>query len=243
MTSPTPLGSKIGFSNNIDTNEFVILSNADVVNPSGQQAQVVSTSVSDSSVGTGIQKVKITFFDTNWVLNSEMVVTNGKTPVLTDATNIFRIEAFEAFQAGSGQFAAGTITLTDITGITLFAQIDPHYTTFNRALHFVAPGNVANIIDITANCPSASGITFIVFVTKDNSLDGGSQVIIPDISFLLKSDTVHIDLSVPTHVSLALPLVCDASNSTVGLQIGILVKGLASSQIGIASFHYIEVKH
>lgn len=240
MSVPTPLGSKIGFSNNIGTSEFVILSNANVVNPSGQRAQVASTSANDSSLGRGIQKVKITFFDTNWILSSEVVTTNGTTPVLTDATNIFRIEAFEAFQTGVGQFAEGTITLRDLTGTDLFAQIDPHYTTFNRTLHFVAPGNIATIVDITANCPSEFGSTFIVFVTKDNTLNGGGQVIIPDIAFLLAANTVHIDLSTPTHISLALPLVCDASNSITGLEIGILVKGLAPSQIGIASFHYIE---
>jgi hypothetical protein len=33
---------------------------------------------------------------------------------------------------------------------------------------------------------------------------------------------------------------CDASQSTQALMMGIVVKGLAANQIGIASFHYTE---
>lgn len=227
------LGSKIGFNNNIGIGNFVILSNATVVNPTGEQCNIVSTSISDSSAGTGIQKVRIAYFDSNWQLNEEIVTMNGITPVSTVATDIFRIESFEAFKAGSGQFAAGTITLKNLAGTNLFAQIDPTNTIFTRALHFVSPGKVANIVDITANCPSSSGVVFLIFITKDNSSNGGSLVLIPDIAFLLAANT--------TQISLDIPIVCDASQSIQGLQIGVAVKGLAASQIGMASFHFNEI--
>lgn len=53
------LGSKIGFSNNIGTGNFVILSNATVVHPNspGEQARIVSTSTSDTSAGTGYKRI------------------------------------------------------------------------------------------------------------------------------------------------------------------------------------------
>lgn len=238
-----PLGSKIGFNTNIGTGNFTILANASVVNPTGEQTNVVSTSINDSSAGTGIQKVKITYFNSNWELNEEIITMNGTTSVTTTAKDIFRVESFEAFQVGAGLFAAGTITLKSLAGTKLFAQIDPTFTKFMRSLHFVSPGNVAYMTDIIANCPSSSGVVFLIFVTKDNSSIGGNLVLDPDIAFILATDVIFIPpLSIPTQSPLNFPIVCDAKNSTVGLQIGIAVKGLAASQIGIASFHYIETK-
>jgi hypothetical protein len=57
--------------------------------------------------------------------------------------------------------------------------------------------------------------------------------LIPDIAFLLAGDV--------TQISLQQPVICDASQSTQGLQMGIAVKSLAASQIGMASFHFSEI--
>lgn len=229
-----PYGSKIGISTNIGTS-FAFLSNATVVDPNsaGEQARVISTSTSDTSAaGTGIRKVKIRYFDTNWGLNDEIVTTNGTTQVLTTATNIIRIESFEAFQAGSGLLAIGTITLTSTDGTRLFAQIDPSNTTFNRAIHTVSPGKRGYISDLITNCETSGGIIFIIFREVDNTSSGGDIVIIPDIAFTLASDTMPI--------SLGQPIICDAFQSTQGLKMGVAVRGLAASQIGSASFHFSE---
>ena len=154
-----PYGSKIGFNNNVGSTGFAILSNVTVIdpNPSGEQASVVSTSDYDSTnFGSdyGIQKVRIVYFDNSWIKREEFVTMNGKTSVLTSAANILRIEIFEAFQTGIAFFAQGTITLTSTGGTRLFAQIDAGTTNFPRALHFVSPGKIADIVDIIANCPT-----------------------------------------------------------------------------------------
>jgi hypothetical protein len=229
-----PFGSKIGFSNNIGTGNFVILSNATVVNPSGEQVSIVSTSVNDTLAGTNVQKVKLRYFNTNWGLNDEIIATNGTTTVLSTATDIFRIESFEAFQVGSGSIgAAGTITVKNLAGTSLFAQIDPTNNTFTRAIHFVSPGKRGYIYDLTLNCSTAGGIVFLVFRSIDNTSQGGNIVLIPDIAFLLAGNV--------TQISLQQPVICDASQSTQGLQMGIAVKSLAASQIGMASFHFSEI--
>jgi len=226
-------GSKIGFNNNIGTSSFVILSNATVTNPIGEQAKIVSTSVQDSSTGTGIQKVRIRYFDNNWILNDEIVTMNGTSPVNTEAIDILRIETFEAFQAGSDSLSVGTITLKSTDETRLFAQIDPNNSIFNRALHFVSPGKTCEITDITADCSTTGGLIFQIFETTDNTPDGGGPVLIPSVSFILANNTERISLNTPIR--------CDASRSTQGIQVGILVKGLAASQIGIASFHFNEL--
>ena len=228
-----PFGSKIGFSNNIGTGNFVILSNTTVVNPSGEQVNIVSTSANDSSAGTGIQKVRLRYFDSNWVLNDEIITTNGTTNVASTATNILRIESFEAFKVGTGPIgAAGTITAKNLAGTNLYAQIDPTNNTFTKAVHFVSPGKRGYISDLILNCSTAGGVVFLVFKSVDSTLEGGNIVLIPDIAFLLASNI--------TQISLQQPVICDASQSTQGLMMGIAVKGLAASQIGMASFHFTE---
>lgn len=228
-------GSKIGFSNNVGIGNFVILSNASVVDPTGEQIRIASTSSSDSSEGSGIQKVRIAYFDTKWTLNEEIITmpTLPDTYVDTVAGNIFRIESFEAFQTGSNLFSVGNVTAKSLDGLSLFAQIDSNNTIFKRSLHFVSPGKVGAITDIIAHCPSSAGAEFLVFTTKDNTSGGGGTVIIPDMAFVLNAGTSSLS-------SLYALIVCDATKSTQGLQMGILVKGLAANQIAMASFKYQE---
>lgn len=235
-----PFGSKIGFSNSVGTTGFEILSNATVVdpNPGGEQAYITSTSALDSPNSPndiGIQKVRIVYFDNNWTKQEEYVTMNGTTDVLVEV-NMLRVETFEAFQAGAAFFAQGTITLKSTEPTPgdrrLFAQIDSGTTNFPRALHYVSPGKIVNIIDIIANCPTSGGVQFVIFITEDNTVDGGGPVSIPGISFILANDTMQISLN--------LPIVCNAIGSTQGLQIGIVVKGLAASQKAIASFSFTE---
>ena len=68
------MGTKVGFNNSVGIGNFIILSNANmvIVNPNSpgeqgrEQGRIVSTSVDDTSAGTGIQKVIIAYIDTNW---------------------------------------------------------------------------------------------------------------------------------------------------------------------------------
>lgn len=242
MTSaPSTLPSKIGFNSSLPTANFSFLSNTTVSNPIGQQAQVQSSSANDTLAGVGIQKVLITYFNTNWVLKTEVVNMNGILPVLTVATDILRIEDFETFQVGTEQFAAGNITLTNIGATSTFAQIDLGQTRFMIALHFVAPGKTATMTDLTVNVPTSSGVFFLIIITKDNTPSGGNTILFPENGFTVASNSLVIPLSYNILRSGTFPIVCDARNSIVGLQMGILTRGLAASQIAMASFHYLEV--
>ena len=53
-------------------------------------------------------------------------------------------------------------------------------------------------------------------------------------------NVIHIPLTSSVLIQ-TFPIICDARLSTVGLMMGIAVKGLAASQTAIASFHYLEV--
>lgn len=229
-----PQGSKVGLSSSIGTNFAFLTNGTNITDPiaTGEQAKVQSTSALDTSAGAGIQKVRIRYFDTSWILNDEFVTLNGVTSVLTVATNILRIESFENFKVGANATTIGTITLTSADGTRTFAQIDPQTTAFARAIHTVSPGKLGNMVDVSANCTSSSGIIFVIFKEVDNTLSGGNVVSVPDMIFSALNSSVTLSLNIP--------LTCDATQSTVGLRMGIAVKGLAATQSGSASFHYSE---
>lgn len=225
-------GSKIGFDNNVSTSAFTIVSNAAVTTPTGEGARVISTSVQDSSAGTGIQKALIKYFDTSYSSQQEIVTLNGTTPVLTSATDILFIEDFSVFQIGSSGGAVGTVSLQSTDGTRLFARIDPGGNQFLRALHYVTPGKVGEITDIIVSGTSG-GVSFVVFREIDYTPDGGNIVLISDLSFTLIAEVMSI--------SLDLPVRCDATRSTTPLRMGISALGLAASQSALVSFRFDEI--
>lgn len=228
-----PFGSKTGFNGAVGTAAFVTISNAVVVEPTGQQARVISTSANDSAAGTGIQKVRIRYFDTNWVLNDEIVTMNGTTAVNTVATNILRIEAFESFKIGTTLGgAAGTIRLQNTAGTQLFAQIDIGGNQFLRAQHTTSPGKKSTITDIIISSQTSGGVSFVIYKEVDNTPDGGNIALITDLSFTIVAGVMQI--------ALFTPVVCDAILSTQGLRMGVSALGLLSSQAALVSFHFNE---
>jgi hypothetical protein len=90
------------------------------------------------------------------------------------------------------------------------------------------------MVDITLNCITSGGIAFLAFVAIDNTPQGGNIVLMPDTAFVLANQSTFNILQQQT--------ICDASQSTQGLMIGIAVKGLAPSQIGLASFHFNDTR-
>lgn len=239
MGSPTiipPFGSKIGFSNNVPISDYIILANITAVfpNPGGEQTKILSTSASDidSISGTGAKKLRIRYFDSNMVLNDEIISTNGTSSVNSVATDIQIIESFETFQVGTANTAIGTITLSSLDGLRIFAQIDPGNFNFTQALHWVSPGKIGYMTDITVNCAFSGGVTFIIFSAVDNTALGGGIVFSQDLYFTMSNNSATMSLNIPIR--------CDASHSFQPIQMGVAAKGLASNQLAAASFHYKE---
>lgn len=230
--------SKIGSNTNIDTTDFVPLSNAVVINPSGEQVSIVSDSGSDTLLGSNVQKVRLRYLDTTFVPKEEIISMAGTTPVLSVATNVLRIESFEVFKLGPTYFgSAGTITVTDVaTGLNLYAQIDPTYNRFQRAVHFVPPGTTSFLTDISMNCTTSGGVIFVVFIAEDNTNQGGSVVLKSDSAYALANESAYIQIN-----PLSQQIICDATQSNVALAIGIAVKGITSGQSGLVTFHYYDI--
>lgn len=96
------------------TNEVLVSARTYTQLSSQRQCSVQSTSNSDKdSTASGARQVRITYLDSNYVLKSEDVLTNGTTKVNTVATDIRFIERFEVIK---GVAAIGAIQLMDGTG-------------------------------------------------------------------------------------------------------------------------------
>lgn len=225
--------TKLGYSAEISTSGFQVLSSASVVDPTGERATVQSSSGDDSINGTGIQKIKIGYINTNKVRATEVVEMNGTNPVNTTATDILLIDSFQAFQVGSGKSAAGTITLKSTDGTKLFAQIDPTFTSFMRALAYVTPDQVSDLrlLDYTLNCPTSPGVIFLLFIEVDNSPDGGGVVIIPQFGFIMSGGD-SLAFAMPNPIDMV-------PSPTNVLRFGVLVKALGGNQKAFSTINII----
>ena len=77
------------------------------------QLSIVSTSASDTSAGTGIRTLSLSYVDSSWALQTEDITMNGTSEVNTVATTIRYVLSIQAKTVGSAGAAVGNITLID----------------------------------------------------------------------------------------------------------------------------------
>jgi hypothetical protein len=120
-------GSSIGRASNLSANVFVpVRQTTYVEQTTNAQRSLVSTSASDTALGTGARTVRITYYDQTCAGPFyETVTLNGTTAVNTVATNICFIERMDVISVGSNGSNVGTLNLytgINATGV-IFAAI------------------------------------------------------------------------------------------------------------------------
>lgn len=131
------------------------------------QRSFTSGSANDAAAGTGVRKVKITYYA--WTASgglsgpfSEIVTLNGTAVVATVGTNIGVIEKMEAVAVGSGKVAAGTISLNtaaDGSGSTI-ASIGTGEISTDFAHTYVPTNGAAHVTDLLAEGGNATAANF-----------------------------------------------------------------------------------
>ncbi len=101
--------------------------------------EIVSADAADAAAGTGARTVKIWGMDGDWALQEETVTLNGTTAV--DLANTYlRVFKMEVVTAGTGDVAAGAITLRiDAAGATQL--VIPLGGTFDALGKYTIPDN------------------------------------------------------------------------------------------------------
>ncbi len=139
---------------------------------SPSQLSIVSTSASDTSAGTGIRTVTLSYVDSNWALQSEDLTLNGTTEVNTVSTTIKYVLAIQAKTVGSSGAAVGNITLMDVSDNVL-SKIGIGSNRSMTAFYAVPANYSLYISSFTAN---ANKPTTIRLQTTEIANDGQSTV-------------------------------------------------------------------
>ena len=228
ITGRTPF-SKVGKILNPIITGFEIISNIAVIHPGGIQCEVVSASVNDALAGTGVQKILLEFYDSDWVYRTEIIEMNGTTPVNTVSTDINRMECMSAYQVGIGNVAAGNITLKDTSAVNTYFQIDAKENFCPRCLHYIVPGSKSFVTDILVSSNTKEGVEFRLVTTVDNGTGegAGGKVLIGRYAAKV------VDTDIPIHFNI--PIEMDASNSIAGMGLFLAVKGVAAAQEAFGS--------
>lgn len=116
-------GLKTGISTTVLDDISEIPSTTTIPTPNGIQLAVKSSSINDTSSGTGSRSVDIHYLDRNYDARSETVFTNGTSLVFTNGTTIQRIQSFHTKTAGSGGASAGNISLKKTDNTTTYSYI------------------------------------------------------------------------------------------------------------------------
>lgn len=143
------------------------------------QRSIVSTSVNDTSAGTGARTILITYLSTDMsTYKTDTVTLNGTTAVNTNATDIALIERMVVATNGSGGGNAGTINL--LTGLAGAGSIWGSISTGDGQTfwchHYVITGKTFYISAITAAATAANGQIMLFQISNPALSPAGPQL-------------------------------------------------------------------
>lgn len=239
----TTTGNRTGVNDNLPFTGAIILSNVTSGTfPSNQpvaaqQMQVVSTSANDAAAGTGIQQVTITYLTAPFPINTtepfkkktEVVTLNGVGAVLTNATDIYRIDRFVPTRVGSTGVAAGAISLQNTLGTITFERIEVGRTNADTAAHYIEKGFGTLVTGLNFGCTTTGGT--ILFLIMSESDPSGNRVGVGQLTIELANNAVAREFIVPK-----------ITTNPDGREVFVImaVKGRAANQSASGSFSFID---
>lgn len=228
-------GSRIGSRDGVPTS-FELFQNASVSQPSvQQQMEIVSSSANDTWGGTGINRLKLEYFNNAWERKTEQIRLNGTTKVYTTNKDIFRIDYLTADRVGSANGAVGTITVKSIGAGSTFAQIEIGASLFERALKYVKAGYKCSITDFKTGCSTNGGVIFRFILTEVS--DDGYTVALGHESIELADNAIQGSFSLPLTSKNSLTVL---NPTGARVAIGLAIKARAVNQRATGSFRFIE---
>jgi hypothetical protein len=142
-----------------------------------QQMEVVSSSANDTAAGTGARSITFVYLDNTFAQHTETVTLNGVTPVLTVATNIYRINSFLVATAGSDKVADGNIDIRNATDhATVYSEIMAGYNRDRNSMITVPAGKTLYIEELSFSAASDGG-TFTTRFTLEATYNDVTGVV------------------------------------------------------------------
>lgn len=184
-----------------------------------QQMQIVSTSANDTAAGTGVRTIIMDYLDGSYNPQQAIITLNGTTPVTTVATNILRINGFHATSVGSGGFAAGNISLTNIGATITYAYIETGFNSARQAIFTIPAGKTGYLSHWQGSSGTASGTHFTrisILATSHEGVATGGAFITQDEQGTLNnggSATMPIPIAFPAQTDIKMSAISDAANA------------------------------
>jgi hypothetical protein len=151
--------SKLGYNSAVGATEEDIITQGGVyswIGSAGIALEVVSSNANDTLAGSGVQKVRITYLDTDKSQQTQIINMNGTTPVPLTDTTIYRVNSIRATQVGSGLVAAGDISCRLVGGAaTVYRQIVTGFTRGRGLVYTVPLGKTLYLTSIAVSSGAA----------------------------------------------------------------------------------------
>ena len=195
--------TKNGYNGTLSSTEQTLWAvGGDYIFPTAQmQMEVVSSSASDTSAGTGARTVEVFYLDNTLAECSEIITLNGVTPVATTATNIYRINAFRVKTTGAGLQNAGNIDIRNLTDTHIYSRIAAGV---NRALNcvYTVPANktlyVVNLFFSGGANVANRPIRVLTKGTYDTASNSLTAFFMPYTNAVIVDGSVDMPLEVPS---------------------------------------------
>ena len=161
-------------------------------------------SIIDTSATTGAQAVRFTYLDGSYNEKTEIVILNGTGVVATVNTNIFRINSFRVIAAGTGNAAAGNLSLRHIDNSPTYSYITALFTRARNIQYTVPYGKTLYINRINASFgySGTQNNNYARMYTRANvdNITGFKlgNLFIPYTEMIISNSTSAIDLPIPT---------------------------------------------
>jgi hypothetical protein len=235
-TLPIPYGQRVadglegvfpirmlGFASNVD-NVLIDVWNQNIVYPFNQltfNISVISSSVNDTALGTGIRSIKVYYLDVNYMMQSEIFIMNGTTQVFGIPNDVLRINLVVAEEVGSAGAAVGNILIR--MGGVVRSMISVGYTKSMQSIITVPEGFNAYItgFDVSSGSPTEGRFTrFRLEATMQELMSGniykqGLFTTLEQITIQDNSDQkiYEIPIKIPPRTDIRVRVESDAANA------------------------------
>ena len=180
---------------------------------SAMQMRVVSSSINDTSAGTGARTVEIHYLDNDYTEQTTTVTLNGTSSVTTTPTNILRINRLHVLTAGSSGYNEGNISLTNLAGTVTYSYISATNTSAQQAIYTVPAGKYGYINHWQASAGAVTGTHYTQIAIKAAMTESGTN---PGVFYMVDSVGVLngaaiMNLPIPVRI----PPTCDVKMSAI----------------------------
>jgi hypothetical protein len=178
--------------------------------------QVLSTSLNDTALGTGLQSVRISYLDNTYADLTETITLSGTTAVPTVATNILRVNAIRVVTAGANKVAAGDVNCTNTTGTVIYRQISAGYTRGRGSVYTVPLNKTLYITTIHVSSGYTTAGKVVRWVGRCN-YDDANNTILPVGVYMAHFEAMTQDANDTREMTIPMriPATCDIKVSAV----------------------------